>query len=96
MGLRASALSVQPGTLEGPRILVYRLSQSRRQFVLGVRRLTRIHTRSVEQVADMDLDDDEIFQWPWIYAVEVGHRDLTDGQCNKDPGVSDAGRIPYG
>src|SRR6476620_11442215 len=54
-----------------------------RQFVQGVRRLTRIHTRSVEQVVDLDLDDDELFYWPWVYAVEVGHWDLTDRQCKK-------------
>ncbi len=54
-----------------------------RQFVQGVRRLTRIHTRSVEQVVDLDLDDNELFYWPWVYAVEVGHWDLTDGQCKK-------------
>ena len=52
-----------------------------RQFVQGVRRLTRIHTRSSEQV--VDLDSDEIFNWPWIYAVEVGHWSLTDAQCMK-------------
>jgi hypothetical protein len=54
-----------------------------RQFVQGVRRLTRIHTRSVEQVVDLDLDDDELFYWPWVYAVEVGHWDLTERQCKK-------------
>ena len=52
-----------------------------RQFVQGVRRLTRIHVRSVEQV--VDLDSDEIYNWPWIYAVEVGHWDLTDAQCRR-------------
>ncbi|MGC8793757.1 MAG: DUF4159 domain-containing protein [Bryobacteraceae bacterium] len=52
-----------------------------RQFVQGVRRLTRIHVRSVEQV--VDLDSDEIYNWPWIYAVEVGHWDLTDAQCKR-------------
>ncbi|MBI4876378.1 MAG: DUF4159 domain-containing protein [Acidobacteria bacterium] len=52
-----------------------------RQFVQGVRRLTRLHTRSVEQV--VDLDSDEIFNWPWIYAVEVGHWGLTDAHCAK-------------
>lgn len=52
-----------------------------RQFVQGVRRLTRIHTRSVEQV--IDLDGDEVFKWPWIYAVEVGHWNLTDAQAAK-------------
>jgi hypothetical protein len=50
-----------------------------RQFVQGVRRLTRIHTRSTEQV--LDLDSDELFNWPWMYGVEVGHWDLTDTQC---------------
>ncbi len=54
-----------------------------RQFVQGVRRLTRIHARSAEQVIDLDLDDDEIYYWPWVYAVEVGHWDLTDLQCKK-------------
>lgn len=52
-----------------------------RQFVQGVRRLTRIHTRSVEQVVDLDTDD--IFNWPWVYAVEVGRWNLSDQQCRK-------------
>jgi hypothetical protein len=52
-----------------------------RQFVQGVRRLTRIHTRSSEQV--VDLDSDEVFNWPWLYAVEVGHWSLTDAECAK-------------
>ena len=50
-----------------------------RQFLQGVRRLTRIHTRSVEHV--VDLDSDEIYDWPWVYAVEVGHWDLSDEQA---------------
>jgi hypothetical protein len=52
-----------------------------RQFVQGVRRLTRLHTKSVEQV--VDLDSDEIYNWPWIYGVEVGTWGLTDEQCKK-------------
>ena len=52
-----------------------------RQFVQGVRRLTRLHTRSVEQV--VDLHSDEIYNWPWIYAVEVGYWDLSDAECKK-------------
>lgn len=52
-----------------------------RQFVQGVRRLTRIHTRSVEEIVNLDTDD--IYNWPWIYAVEVGHWQLTDAQCKK-------------
>lgn len=54
-----------------------------RQFVQGVRRLTRLHTCSAERVVDLDLDDDEIFYWPWVYAVEVGHWELSDAQCQK-------------
>ena len=54
-----------------------------RQFVQGVRRLTRLHARSAEQVVDLDFDDDEIYYWPWMYAVEVGHWNLTDKQCAK-------------
>src|SRR5271154_4799595 len=34
-----------------------------RQLVHGVRFLTRIHTRSYEQV--VDLDSNEVFNWPW-------------------------------
>jgi len=52
-----------------------------RQFLQGVRRLTRIHTRSVEEV--VDLNGDEIYDWPWVYAVEVGHWNLTDEQAAK-------------
>jgi len=52
-----------------------------RQFVQGVRRLTRIHTRSVEEV--VDLDTDKIFDYPWVYVVEPGHWILTDEQCKK-------------
>ncbi|MBK9166533.1 MAG: DUF4159 domain-containing protein [Bryobacterales bacterium] len=52
-----------------------------RQFVQGVRRLTRIHTRSVEEV--VDLDTDKIFDYPWIYVVEPGRWILSDEQCKK-------------
>lgn len=52
-----------------------------RHFVQGVRRLSRIHTRSVEQV--VDLDTDEIYNWPWVYVVEPGHWQLTDSQAGK-------------
>ncbi len=55
--------------------------KAERQFVQGVRRLTRIHTRSMETV--VDLDSDEIFNQPWIYGVEVGHWDLSDAQAKK-------------
>jgi hypothetical protein len=37
-----------------------------------LRRLTRIHVRSVEQPVNLD-DGDDAFNYPWLYAVEVGH-----------------------
>ncbi|MGH9661734.1 MAG: DUF4159 domain-containing protein, partial [Bryobacteraceae bacterium] len=52
-----------------------------RQFLQGLRRLTRIHTRSVEQV--VDIDSDEIYKYPWIYAVEVGRWELGDSQARR-------------
>lgn len=56
--------------------------RSDRHLMEGIRRLTRIHTRSVEQVVDAD-DPDEIYNWPFLYAVEVGHWNLNDGECKK-------------
>jgi hypothetical protein len=53
--------------------------RSDRHFALALRRLTRIHTRSVEQ--PINLDEGDQFDWPWIYAVEVGHWNLTDAQA---------------
>jgi hypothetical protein len=52
-----------------------------RQFLQGVRRLTRIHTRSVEQVVDIDSDD--IYLYPWIYAVEVGGWGFSEKQARR-------------
>ena len=46
--------------------------RSDRHLLAGVRRLTRIDTRSVEQVVSLDGTDD-IYNWPVLYGVEVGH-----------------------
>jgi Domain of unknown function (DUF4159) len=54
--------------------------RSDRHLLQGVRRLTRINTRSVEQVVDLDGTDD-VFNWPVMYAVEVGHWALPDNQA---------------
>ena len=54
--------------------------RSDRHFSAAVRRLTRIQARSVEQPVDLD-DGDEVYDWPWLYGVEVGHWDLTDAQA---------------
>jgi len=51
-----------------------------RHFVQALRRLTRIHVRSVEQPVSLD-DGDDVFHWPWLYAVQVGEWKLTDAQA---------------
>jgi hypothetical protein len=56
--------------------------RSDRHLSGAVRRLTRVHTRSVEQPVNLD-DGDEVYNWPWLYAVEVGHWALTDEQAAK-------------
>ena len=54
--------------------------RSDRHLSLALRRLTRVHVRSVEQPVNLD-DGDEVYHWPWLYAVEVGHWNLTDQQA---------------
>jgi hypothetical protein len=56
-------------------------NKSERQFIQGLRRLTRIHARSVEQI--VDIDSDEIFDWPWIYAVGAGDWTLSEPQITR-------------
>ena len=53
-----------------------------RHFSRAVRRLTRIHVRSVEQPINLD-DADDVYNWPWVYAVQVGEWGLTDRQALK-------------
>src|SRR5437762_6729094 len=53
-----------------------------RHFARALRRLTRVHVRSAEQPVNLN-DDDDVFHWPWIYAVQVGQWQLTDAQAKK-------------
>ncbi len=53
--------------------------RSDRHFSAAVRRLTRVQARSVEE--PIDLDDHDVYDWPWLYGVEVGHWNLTDEQA---------------
>lgn len=53
-----------------------------RHFSEAVRRLTRVHVRSVEQPVNLD-DGDDIYNWPWLYAVQVGEWGITDAQARK-------------
>jgi hypothetical protein len=56
-------------------------NKSDRIFMQAIRRLTRVDTRSVEEV--VDIDSDEIFNWPFLYAVGVGDWKLSDAQARR-------------
>ncbi|MCU1324496.1 MAG: hypothetical protein JWM43_4145 [Acidobacteriaceae bacterium] len=53
-----------------------------RKFSEALRRLTRVEARGVEQAVNLD-DGDEIYNWPWLYAVQVGEWGLTEKQAKK-------------
>jgi hypothetical protein len=56
--------------------------RSDRHLAEVIRRLTRVQARSVEQPVDLD-DGDDVFNYPWLYAVEVGFWDPTEQQAKK-------------
>ncbi len=56
--------------------------RSDRHLSAAVRRLTQIDARSAEQPVATE-DGDDIYNWPWLYGVEVGHWDLTDFEAAK-------------
>jgi hypothetical protein len=56
--------------------------RSDRHLLEGVRRLTRIDSRSVEQVVSFDGTDD-MYNFPVMYAVEVGHWRLRDADAKQ-------------
>lgn len=64
-------------------------NKSDRQFIQGVRRLTRVHARSVEQIVDVDSDD--MFDWPWMYAVGVGDWSFNASQAQRMKAFFDRG-----
>ena len=53
-----------------------------RHFAAALRRLTRVHVRSAEQPVNLD-DEDDVFNWPWLAAGEMGDWKLTDAQTDK-------------
>ncbi len=52
-----------------------------RQFLMALKRLTRIQMRPTEQVVDLDSDD--IFNYPWVYAVQVANWTFTDAEAKR-------------
>jgi hypothetical protein len=57
--------------------------RSDRHLSEAIRRLTRVQTRSAEQPINLDDETEDVFNYPWLYAVEVGHWELTDPQIAK-------------
>src|SRR5713226_4410426 len=51
-----------------------------RHFSQALRRLTRVHVRSVEQPVSLE-DGEDVYNWPWLYAVQVGEWGLTEDQA---------------
>jgi len=64
---------------EGNAIWTQDYPRADRHFVQAVRRLTRLNVRSVEQ--PVNLDEGAVYDWPWLYAVQTGHWQLTDEQA---------------
>jgi hypothetical protein len=56
--------------------------RSDRHLLQGVRRLTRIDSRSTEQVVELD-GTGEVNNWPMLYGVEVGHWMLPEDQAQQ-------------
>jgi len=80
--LRYPSFLAPHGVLDGNRRWTVDYPRSDRHLLQGIRRLTRIDTRSVEQVVDLDGEDD-VYNWPSLYAVEVGYWNLTDQQARQ-------------
>jgi Domain of unknown function (DUF4159) len=53
-----------------------------RHFLMAIRRLTRVNSRSVEQPVNL-LDGDDVFNWPWLAAGEMGDWKLTPEMAAK-------------
>jgi hypothetical protein len=53
-----------------------------RHFATVLRRLTRLDVRSVEQPVNLE-DEDDVYNWPWLAAGEMGDWLLTPAQAAK-------------
>ena len=53
-----------------------------RHFAQALRRLTRVHVRSVEQPVNLD-DGDDAYNYPWMNAGEMGDWNLSSAQVKE-------------
>lgn len=56
-------------------------NKSDRQFIQVINRLTRVDARSVEHIVDIDSDD--MYKYPFLYAVSVGDWEITEPQADR-------------
>lgn len=56
-------------------------NKGERLFIIALKRLSRIDAQSVEQI--VDVGDDELFNWPFMYAVAAGDWALTDSEAER-------------
>ncbi len=71
-----------PDWTQGTSLWTQDFPRADRHFSLAVRRLTRVSVRSAEQIVNLD-DRDEVYNWPWVYAVQVGEWGITDAEAAK-------------
>jgi len=71
-----------PDWTQGTSLWTQDFPRADRHFSLAVRRLTRISVRSAEQIVSLD-DRDDVYNWPWLYAVQVGEWGITDAEAAK-------------
>ncbi len=85
---RARLMYLSVGPVHDPRVDTGQWSwgtdypRTDRHFLSGLKRLTRVDARAVEQVVELDGSDD-IFNWPFLYGVEVGHWHLDDFEAEQ-------------
>jgi hypothetical protein len=56
-------------------------NRGERQFFMAVRRLSLVNIRSIEWI--VDVDSDEMYDYPFLYAVAAGHWVLSDSQAER-------------
>lgn len=69
-----------PGWLQGGTSWTQDYPRADRNFSAALRRLTSLHARSVEQPVNLD-DGQDVYNWPWLVAGEMGDWDLTPHQA---------------
>ncbi len=60
-----------------------------RVFSQILRRLTRVHVRSVEQIVDINSDD--LYDWPWLLAISIGDWELSESEITRMRNYLDRG-----